>query len=405
MTMRLFRGLLAAAVLCAPATAAAQTSTSDPVPPGTLTLGPLRITPSLLLRDMGIDNNVFNEPVDPKTDYTATITPRADLALRIRRLHLSFGTATDYVYYQKYESERGTNTTSQARIDLDVGALKPYFTIQGVNTRSRANAEVDARARHHDVAYGTGVSFKLASRTSVVVNAAQTRVAYDEEDPNVEFNGFLLTESFNGRRRTIDTGLAFALTPITSFSVLVAREEQRFEASPGRDSDAWRVSPTLNFDPAGLVNGSATFGYRRFVSVSPSLSDYSGFVSLVNVGATIYTRHQMQARFVRDVQYSYDVSSAYYLNTGGTLTWTYLLAGPLDIRGTAGRTRMDYSVADETLGREHLTTYGGGIGYRFGARARLGVNAEWVRRDSTQSAERAYRNHRIFAGLTWGATL
>jgi hypothetical protein len=405
MTPRLLRVLLAAAALCAPATAAAQMSTSDAVPPGTLTLGPLRVTPSLLVRDMGVDNNVFNETVDPKTDFTATITPRADLALRIRRLHLSFGTATDYVYYRKYASERGTNTTAQARVDLDVGALKPYFTVQGLNTRARANAEVDARARHHDLAYGTGVAFKLASRTSLVVNAQQSRVAYDGEDPNVEFNGFLLTDSFNGRRRAIDTGLAFALTPITTFSVLVAREEQRFEAEPGRDSDAWRVSPTVAFDPAGVLTGSATFGYRRFVTASPTVGDYSGFVSQVNIGATIYTRHQMQARFIRDVQYSYDVSSAYYLNTGGTITWTYLLAGPIDLRGTAGRTRMDYSAADEALGREHLTTYGGGVGYRFASRARLGVSAEWLRRDSTRAADRSYRNHRIFAGLTWGTTL
>jgi hypothetical protein len=405
MTLRLLRVLLAAAALCTPATAVAQMSSSDPVPPGTLTLGPLRVTPSLLIRDMGVDNNVFNDPVAPKSDFTATITPRADLALRIRRLHLSFGTATDYVYYQKYETERGTNTTSQGRVDLDVGALKPYFTVQGVNTRTRANAEVDARARHHDLAYGTGVTFKLASRTSVVVNAQQSRVAYDGDDPNVEFDGFLLTESFNGRRRSIDTGLAFALTPITTLSVLVAREEQRFEAEPGRDSDAWRVSPTLAFDPAGVLTGSVTVGYRRFITASPTVNDYSGFVSQVNIGATIYTRHQMQARFLRDVQYSYDITSAYYLNTGGSITWTYLLAGPIDLRGTAGRTRMDYSVADEALGREHQTTYGGGVGYRFGSRARLGVNAEWQRRDSTRSPDRIYRNHRIFAGLTWGATL
>jgi hypothetical protein len=164
------------------------------------------------------------------------------------------------------------------------------------------------------------------------------------------------------------------------------------------------VSPTVSFSPSGLLTGSATVGYRRFHTLSASLADFSGLVSLVNVGATIYGRHQVDARFSRDVQYSYDVATAYYLGTGGTVTWTYLLAGPIDVRGVVGRNQNDYSVAGDALGHERLTTYGGGVGYRFSNRARLGVNADWSRRESTKSAERNYRNHRIFAGLTWGAT-
>jgi hypothetical protein len=376
--------------------------TPDTAPPGTVTLGPLRLTPSLLVKDMGVDDNVFFDAVNPKRDYTVTVTPRADLAFRMRRLRLGYSTATEYVYYQKYRSERGINTTSVARMDLDLGYLKPYATIQGLNTRARLNSEVDARARHRDLSYGAGFALKIASRTSLLVNGTQGRVAYD---PDTEkFRGIDLRQTLDGRRRSIDVGIGFALTPLTTFSLAVAREQQRFAVSRDRDSNAWRVSPTLTFSPSGLLTGSATVGYRRFHTMSSSLPDYSGLVSLVNIGATIYGRHQVDARFSRDVQYSYDVANAYYLGMGGSIQWTYLLAGPIDIRGSAGRTLNDYTIA-AGLGHERLTTYGGGIGYRFSNRARLGANAEWSRRDSTKSADRAYRNHKIFAGLTWGATL
>ncbi len=338
--------LLTAGVACA----GQAPDAPDTAPRGTVTLGPLRLTPSLLVKDMGIDDNVFFEAVNPKRDYTVTVTPRADLTFRMRRLRLGYSTATEYVYYQKYRSQRGINTTSVARMDLDLGYLKPYATIQGLNTRARLNSEVDARARHRDLSYGAGIALKIASRTSLLVNGTQGRVAYDP------------------------------------------------------DSNAWRVSPTLTFSPSGLVTGSATVGYRRFHTMSSSLPDYSGLVSLVNVGARIYGRHQVDARFSRDVQYSYDVANAYYLGMGGSIQWTYLLAGPIDIRGSGGRTLNDYTVA-AGLGHERLTTYGGGIGYRFSNRARLGVNAEWSRRESTKSADRAYRDHKIFAGLTWGMTL
>ncbi len=88
----------------------------DPVPPGTISLGPVRITPALNINDMGVDNNVFNEPVDPKSDFTVTISPRADVVFRVRRLTLKYTTATDYVYFHKYRTERGTNTSSSARM-------------------------------------------------------------------------------------------------------------------------------------------------------------------------------------------------------------------------------------------------------------------------------------------------
>jgi hypothetical protein len=403
MNIRLFRHVVAIAaawtLVCAGAAAAGQTP--DTVPPGTLTLGPVRITPGLLLKDMGVDNNVFNEPVDPKSDVTFTLTPRADVRFRMRRLHLGFTTATDYVYYRTYSSERGTNTYASGRVEFDLGTLKPYASATALNSRNRINAEVDARARHRDVVYAGGVTLKIASRTSVLLNGSQGSVAYE---PDEEFRGINLDESLNGTRRSIDAGIAIALTPITTFSTSLARERQRFSLSPARDADAWRVSPTFTFSPTGVLSGSASVGYRRFHTRSPDLPDYSGLVSAVSVAATIYGRNQVLGVFNRDVQYSYDTTTVYFLGTGGSVTWTLLVAGPIDIRGTVGRTLMDYTVSGASDGRDTTTTYGGGAGYRFSNHARLGINAEWSRRASTRSADRNYRNNRIFAGLTWGTT-
>jgi hypothetical protein len=392
--------LVAALVVTAPSVALAQPP-DDPVPPGTAVLGPVRLTPSLVLRDMGVDNNVFNEAENPKTDFTFTVAPRVDVAFRARRLHLTLAAVTDFVYFKKYESERSTNASAETRLEFDLGRLRPYVNARGVDTRSRLNTEVDTRARHHDVTYGTGVSFAVASRTRLLFNAATTGIEYEE---GTEFRGEDLKTSFDSRRDTLDGGFSMDLTPITRFSVLVAREQQRFDFSTDRDSDTWRITPGLSFNPAGLVTGSASVGYRHFHPLSPALPDYSGLVSAVSVGATIYGRHHVQGVFNRDVQYSYDEATDYYLGTTVGVTWTMLVAGPIDVRGTGARTVMDYRNVSEPTGRDVMNTYGGGIGYRFGSRARAGFNVEWLRRDSDSSTERRYRNHRYFFGLTWGTT-
>ena len=183
----------------------------DTPPPGTLAMGPLWLTPSLIIKDMGVDENVFNEPVNPKRDFTFTITPRATVVVRVRRLRLEYATATDYVYYRTYRSERGTNVSSSARLTFDLGHLKPYATIQGLNSKSRLNSEIDTRARHRDLQYGAGVEVKGASRTSLLLNGSQTKVSYE---PDATFRGVELRRGFDGRRRSVDGGLAIILTPL-----------------------------------------------------------------------------------------------------------------------------------------------------------------------------------------------
>ena len=396
--LSLLPGLVAAGLLTTPAVCAGQTP--DTTPPGTLTLGPLTLTPGLLVRDVGVDDNVFNQDANPKRDVTFTLTPKADVTFRMRRLRVGYSTTTDYVYYRTYASERGVNTSSSARLDVDLASLKPYVSVTGVNTKARLNSEVDARARHHDLTYAAGTAVQLFSRTHLLVNGTQTTVRFD---PDAEFRGIDLQQSFDGIRRSVDGGVSIDLTPLTSLSMLVAREWQRFDLSPDRNSETWRVSPTVTFSPEGLLTGRASVGFRRFRGASPTVPDYSGLVAAVAVGATIYSRNQVQATFNRDVQYSYELATPYFVGTGGQVTWTTLLAGPIDVRGTVQRTMMHYRSAMLTPAADRLMSYGGGIGYRFtAARARLGINAEWARRDSDQSATRGYRKHRIFAGLSWG---
>jgi hypothetical protein len=380
---------------------AARAQDPDTPPPGTIVLGPVRLAPSLVIKDMGVDNNVFNESVNPKSDFTVTVTPRAEVAFRARRLRTTYATSTDYVYYRKYSSERGSNVAAAARVELDLGRFRPYATAEGVNSRSRLNPEIDERARHRDVTYGAGIGVNVASRTHLLFSGVRSRMAFD---PGEEFRGVELRRSFDGRRQTISGGIGLDVTPITRFTLLVSREQQRFELSPFRNSNTWRVTPGLTFSPTGVLTGSASVGYRHFQPLSPLLPAYSGLVSAVGVGATIYGRHLVQVQANRDVQYSYEDAAAYYVGSTLGLIWTYSVAGPFDVRATGARALMDYRDVTAAAGRDTVTSYGGGVGYRFSNRARLGVNVEWSRRLSDRAENRTYRNHRVFAGLTWGST-
>src|SRR3954470_20167336 len=69
-------------------------------------VGPLYISPALLLKEAGIDSNVFNQAVDPKSDFTMTVTPQADIAITFaRRALLTTTVGSDLVYYANYATE------------------------------------------------------------------------------------------------------------------------------------------------------------------------------------------------------------------------------------------------------------------------------------------------------------
>ena len=152
--------------------------------------------------------------------------------------------------------------------------------------------------------------------------------------------------------------------------MLVEREEQRFDLSPDRDSDTWRVTPGLTFNPDGLLTGSASVGYRHFQPLSPTLPDYTGLVSAVTIGATLYSRHQLQGVFNRDVQYSYDEATDYYLGTTAARHLDDVCSSDRSTCAAPAGASMDYRDVSEADRTDVMNTYGGGVGYRFGSRAR-----------------------------------
>ncbi len=404
MTRVVFRGgaLTLALAALSPVLAQAQTPTDDPLERAMIRVGPVGINPSITLRNMGVDDNVFNDPENPKSDFTLTVTPKAEVLFRPRRLHLAYTTSTDYVYYRDYASERGTNQASQVRAEFDLGRFQPYAAAGGASTRERYNQEVDARARHHDRTYAAGLGLRLASRTTVSAAARRTTVAFDEGSA---FRGEDLARAFNSTINAVEGTFGLQLTPLTGVSFVVTREQQRFDLDPDRDSDTTRITPTVTFSPGALFNGSAAVGYRRFNGRSTSLPDFSGLVAVVNLSATILGRNRLDTTFSRDVRYSYEQDVPYYLATGATATLTTLIGGPFDVRITGGRQGLDYrasNASDTRASRDTYASYGGGIGYRLRQRMRLGLDAEWARRSSDRTTTREFHNRRIFASLTWG---
>lgn len=398
-------GVLVALLAAAPARA----QSSGGVEPGTLTIGPLTIKPTFRVKNVGRDNNVFNESENPKKDFTMTLSPTAELIFQPRRLKVTYTQATDYVYFQTYKSERSTNLSSSVRVDLDLGVLHPYIGTTGVNTRARLNNEIDSRARHNDRTYIAGLSANLFARTSVSIGVRRLTTGFERADDcavttQTCFRGQSLADSLNSRLDAVEGGMRLALTPLTSVGVQVTKERQIFDVARERDSDTVRITPVILFSPLGVLNGSVAIGHRKFTARDPTTPDFSGLVVTVLSGVTLFDSHRVDVAVNRDLTYSYDRDTPYFVGTSASVTWTFAVAGPFDVRASATRDRMRYESKSGTAETQfdNFEEYGLGLGVRIRRRLRVGVQGDFVHRGSQKAADRNYDNHRIYATVTWG---
>jgi len=66
--------------------AAAQSQRNeDPRTEAKIHFGPVYVTPEVQLRQIGVDTNVFNSGINPKSDFTFTVGPEAHVWVPIGR--------------------------------------------------------------------------------------------------------------------------------------------------------------------------------------------------------------------------------------------------------------------------------------------------------------------------------
>lgn len=392
--------LVLLAVLVMPA--AAQEEEAKPA----MKFGPIELWPTMAIRNVGIDNNVYNDAENPKKDFTATIAPTMLVLYRGGdRIKLSYTTLTEFVWFAREKEERSANRGFVVGAEANLRFFTPFATYSSTQTRERPNAEIDERARRNPRTWATGLRTRLGLFAQLSASLRRSSEAFD---PEAEFRGVKLATQLDRHTDGIDTALTLSLTPLTSVGVAVTREEDRFDLSPLRNSKMLRITPTVSFAPTGLLSGSASVGYLKFDAADARVGDYGGLYARGSVAMSL-ERYHVETTFGRDVRYSYEVTTPTYITTHGRGTLRTELFGGLDVKLSAGRDNMHYqrrsdieATEEDVPSRDIYDSYSFGLGWTF-RKIRFGVDGEFGQRKSAQAA-RSYQNNRIFGTISWGAT-
>jgi hypothetical protein len=395
--------LLAAMLLALVTPASAQTSPEGMPVKARFRIGRINLNPTIALTNAGVDDNVFNadDVNDPKSDFTMTVTPHADAWLQVGRAWVTSTIREDIVYYRAFADERSLNTSYRGTVAMPFNRLTVRAAADYLNTRDRPGFEIDARSRHTEAGLRGTAEYRAFGKTFVAATMERANVAFD---PDALYLGKNLKVELNRTMTSAGVSVRHQLTPVTSFALLVAREQDRFEFSPIRDSDSTRIAGTMTF--SARIRGSASLGYRDFKPLSGDVQAYKGATASIDMSVAPFGSTRVGIRATRDLQYSYDIEQPYYVETGTGFSLTQGISGPLDVVGRVqvqglsyrGRIGGPLEHHDRT---DSIYWFGGGIGYRVGRDMRIGFNVDKQHRTSDLAAH-SYEGLRYGTAVTYG---
>ena len=296
-----------------------------------------------------------------------TVTSQSDIFLRMGRTWLMGNVREDLVWYKDFASERSVNGSYTARWLVPLNRLA--FVVGGnwIRARERPGFEIDARSQRIEQAVNGAVELRMLAKTFLGARAERRDTEFDQD---AVFLGTNLNDELTRTATTIGIGVRHQLTPLTSISLDGARTQDRFKFSPDRDSDSTQLGMSLTFAPFALISGAAQIGYRNFEPLSSEVPDFTGFTTQVDLTYVALGATRLGFRALRDIQYSFDLTQPYYLQTGFSVSVAQQVYGPIDVEGRMGRQQLAYRVrSTDAPGRvDRIRIFGGGRGLSIGRR-------------------------------------
>jgi hypothetical protein len=383
-------------------TVSAQTALPAPGTDGTIVAGPVSLRPSFALRDVGIDSNIRDDANDPKQDFTLTAEPRLRAAMPAGSGQLTGSATVGFVYYATYKDEQSINQSYEGRFEGTTSRLRPLLGATFVRARERSGYEIDARVLRLESTVSAGAEFKLTSVTSLTGTYSHSTEDYGDSD---QVAGTLLQNQLNHDTDVVSANARFAVTPLTTLSIAAERQRDRFDELPLRNAASVRLLPAVEFAPDAIITGRIAIGFRSFRPDDPRLPPFRGVVGDAKVGGLFWGMTRISVDATRDVDYSFDPLTPYFVLASERLTVSQSIGGPLDVIAIAGLDHLHYAVL-EGVGLpgpvDRTRTVGGGIGVRLSPSVRFTVIYDFTNRRSSQFNSRDYDRRRLFGSVIYG---
>jgi len=391
-------------VLGAQATAA---STDSPLEPPDVSRyvrwGPLRARPSVSIKNLGYDDNVFfasgEDP--PSGDYRVTLGGDLDgLMLFGDRAFLEFDARLDHTMYQTYGSQNYTNGGLTSRVTIPFrGGWGVFADLDLIETTNRPTSEFDTRVKQRTNLFGFGFIVELGWRTYVEFRRAAADLSYD--DGRTDLTAALLDRV----RQSNELEFVYRLTGLTSLTLEMTSTDYTFDVDSDRDSTERSILPGFVFGEHSKLGGWVKIGYSNFDMKERGRPDYDGPVGEARLHYRMGSGTTLRLEGGRVVNFAVFRGNTFYLDRFGHLRATHYINPVIGffVGGGLGRLSFPGSGTPQQVQRvDDNSEYEIGVLFRAahsqdGKTVEYGFSWRETRRDSTLDIYDQTRG-------TWGFT-
>lgn len=280
--------------------------------------GPVRVRPSLVLQNLGYDDNVFYRTGDQPTegDWFVTLSPRvAGVALFGDSAFLTFDGRLDYTAYASTSELNFTNTFLGGRLTVPFDTFGFYLDLGHDRTQDRPIDLEDARPIRTNDRLGFGGIVKLGWRIDAEIGVL--RSDWRNTDENfLSAEGFTVGDLLDRDEEGTRAKFRYRVRDRLRVTLETQRKTYDFlndDPRIARDGKESRFLPGVEFAEGGRLTGSFRYGHARLDLEREGLTDYSGPVGEAKLAWRPGAQTTVRLEALRDATYSIYESNQIYL--------------------------------------------------------------------------------------------
>lgn len=369
--------------------------------------GPFKISPSLQLRNIGYDDNVYQmrEEDDPIGDYTASVSLPFTFYLPYRDWLIAYFDVSpgyDFFFNEKqlsgfiYRYSPGFRMLLLRRFVLSSSYLRR-------KDRQRPTVEFDERIPVNTEAVDVSLFLETIRLTAIGFTGSVRTIRYEDVGSEAYYSTRLNREERNGNFE-----FYYRIFTDSDLFLTVGYTEYNFESleSRWRDSYSYDVMSGIRFPLLGKARGRLSLGYRWLTNRAEGSQRFSGLIADTGLEFRL-GRFNLRFQFARDFQFSFYSSSLYFTSNRYGTGLSFYPASFLRMDYDFNYGQSDYPEGEPlrqpdggitSMGRrDTYRSHTAGLVFRIKESIGIGLTATYWERES--NIEGIGRNRTFFGGF------
>lgn len=359
-------------------------------------LGPIYLTPRLILRNLGYSNNIYQYGNYAEADWTLDLGMQLQSDLLVgRRLILSYQVMPEYHIFARNSQLSNLTVAQKLGLHSYLGPFNIRINGQANQSWGAPNPEYGLSIRYFSSGGDAQVSLGNPNYFNILFTAGQTDNEFDDQ----RYLGQYDLSRFNYRLRSAGLGLSLRIFTRTQVQLRYERQWLSYRSLSDLDAELDQLGLTLMLPELSSLRGSVTLGLQRY---TPQNGAYNRLETPYGAGSVVFQpgkRWRLLLGYQVRTQDSFNQVDQIFVQNSWNIGYDLYLTRRWRIGYRFMDNNLQYrlrSASETILRREHYQTHGAQLAFRIFEKTAIGLT--WNRIHTVETSSQWMRNYSFIGG-------